>query len=91
MARNPSAILQDSGRTAMIGEPPVCVGCKHFHHTGPLACDAFPERIPDEILLHRNPHNAPFPGDHGIQFEPIEPPTKATTRPRAGRRTRRVH
>jgi hypothetical protein len=53
----------------MIGEPPICMWCKHYHRSGPTACDAFPERIPDEIWYSCNPHTEPFPGDHGIQFE----------------------
>ena len=53
----------------MIGEPPICMWCKHYHRASGARCDAFPDGIPDEILLHRNPHAMPFPGDHGIQFE----------------------
>ncbi len=62
-------------------EAPVCMDCKHYRRSdsGPVAftCDAFREGIPEEILLHRNPHTEPFPGDHGIRFEPIEEPVKA--------------
>jgi hypothetical protein len=66
---------------AMSYEAPVCMDCKHYHRSSSgavaFSCDAFPEGIPDEILLHRNPHTAPFPGDRGIQFEPIKKPAKA--------------
>jgi hypothetical protein len=66
-------------------ETPACLDCKHYHRSdsGPVAfaCDAFPDGIPDEILLHRNPHTAPFPGDHGLQFEPIKPMSKASRIP----------
>ncbi len=53
----------------MIGEPPICIWCKHYHRSGPTPCDAFPELIPDEIWFHRNPQLEPFPGDHDIHFE----------------------
>ncbi len=53
----------------MIGEPPVCMWCKHFHRSRHWGCDAFPAGIPDEIWYHRNHHIQPFPGDRGIQFE----------------------
>jgi hypothetical protein len=33
-------------------------------------CSAFPDRIPDEIWNGRNKHVEPYPGDHGIRFEP---------------------
>jgi len=74
----------------MIGEAPICMWCKHFRRTGPLACDAFPEGIPDEILLHRNPHLAPFPGDHGIQFELDEERDKVVRLPADFRRLLRA-
>jgi len=35
------------------------------------ACDAFPEGILEEIWKGANNHKKPFPGDHGIQLEPI--------------------
>jgi len=43
--------------------------CEHFHSSGSLACNAFPDGIPDEIWIYVDPHTTPFPGDHGIQFE----------------------
>jgi len=55
--------------------------CKHFlglkRHDGPetedqVICEAFPDGIPDEIAYGDNPHTSPFPGDHGIRFEPEE-------------------
>lgn len=33
-------------------------------------CRAFPIGIPTEISYGSNPHTEPFPGDHGIQYEP---------------------
>ena len=33
-------------------------------------CNAFPDGIPPEIAYGDNKHYSPFPGDHGIQYEP---------------------
>jgi hypothetical protein len=53
----------------------VCIGCRHWRLHDGRTCDAFPERdsIPLEIWLGDNDHRQPFPGDHGIQFEPYTP------------------
>jgi hypothetical protein len=54
---------------------PVCSRCKHFHikdienHT----CDAFPKGIPPKIWLGKNNHTLPYPDDHGILFELVQP------------------
>lgn len=50
---------------------PICAVCKH--RRGDLRdpkCDAFPDGIPNEILLSKADHRKPFPGDNGIVFEP---------------------
>jgi len=47
-----------------------CNACNHrkdFTNT----CDAFPDRIPDDIALGDFDHTKPYPGDNGIMFEPI--------------------
>jgi hypothetical protein len=35
-------------------------------------CKAFPDGIPDDILMRKNDHLEPIEGDHGIQFESRE-------------------
>lgn len=48
-----------------------CAYCKHRSEIG-YYCDAFPSGsgIPQEILMGRESHIKPVPGDRGIQFEP---------------------
>jgi hypothetical protein len=52
--------------------PEVCSRCRHWN-IGQRACDAFPNLIPISIWKGENDHHKPYPGDHGIQFEPVEP------------------
>ena len=47
-----------------------CVYCKHLQPGG--QCPAFPSGIPEEINLNWHDHRNPYPGDNGIQFEPLE-------------------
>ena len=53
-----------------------CYLCKSF--TGKIkdveniGCMAFPDGIPDHIKNGKNDHRKPYPGDNGIQFEPIK-------------------
>lgn len=63
----------------MLAEPHCNMrACKHFvgvsqedgtEMTEVVVCKAFPKGIPSEIAYGDNLHLAPFPGDHGIQFE----------------------
>ena len=51
----------------------VCSYCKYKHPTWRHTCEAFPDRIPDEIWRSDNDHTQPFPGDNGIRFECRKP------------------
>lgn len=50
---------------------PVCFECTHFDGMieGKPRCKAFPEGIPRDFMKKGAEHNAPYPGDHGIQFK----------------------
>ena len=51
--------------------PPICLRCKHFNDDERFACGAFPNGIPEAIVLSEHDHRKPYPGDNGIRFEPI--------------------
>lgn len=47
-----------------------CATCKHLHtKANKTTCDAYPEGIPDGILLGYFNHTKPFPGDRGVTYE----------------------
>lgn len=48
------------------GPMPMCFECKR--HFGDLTCDAFPDGIPQEIVLSEHDHRKPFVGDDGFRF-----------------------
>jgi hypothetical protein len=66
---------------------PVCWDCRHFHDDDQprSRCDAFPNGIPMDMLLSKQDHTSPYPGDNGIQFEPsdeaLAEPRSPYTRP----------
>ena len=53
----------------------LCAGCRHFDRDrfDGNFCDAFPDDggIPQEIITGQHDHRRPYPGDGGIQFEPM--------------------
>ena len=50
-----------------------CGKCKHFDEeqedAGFFVCAAFPDGIPEDLLLNKKSHSKPYPGDQGIRFE----------------------
>jgi hypothetical protein len=54
----------------VMGPTPLCLRCVRFHDNNDdrFTCEAFPDRIPDEIVLGGFNHNRPFPGDNGLRF-----------------------
>ena len=51
-----------------------CANCRNKLPNGAF-CAAFPQKIPDQILLNHADHRNPFPGDNGIRFIPRVPMT----------------
>ena len=49
----------------------ICNKCRHYH--GNSKCDAFPKKVPTEIMLGYVSHVHPYNGDQGLQYEPINP------------------
>jgi hypothetical protein len=45
-----------------------CNDCAHLV-PGSAKCKAFHDRIPDDILLGKNDHTKPYPGDNGVRFK----------------------
>lgn len=44
-----------------------CDSCAHYDALT-NTCEAFPDKIPDEIIKNEFDHRKPHPGDNGIQF-----------------------
>ncbi len=71
MERKRSDRFINNGLNGILLDDGKCALCKHVHDSG-QSCDAFPDGIPSEILHGRFDHTKPYPGDKGIQFEPIK-------------------
>jgi len=57
-----------------IGPSPVCLKCIHYNEDdySKLSCAAFPQGIPDEIILGGNKHLDVLPGqENDLIFTPI--------------------
>ena len=50
-----------------------CLMCRHY--TGFSTCEAFPDKIPQEIFDGTFDHTEEYPGDNGIRFEEIKKPS----------------
>jgi hypothetical protein len=50
----------------------ICAWCTRFRpeRRDQEVCEAFPEGIPWPILLMEHDHRRPYPGDHGLRFDP---------------------
>lgn len=59
----------------LLGLESSCIRCKNLgkFKDGETVCKAFPGGIPPEIWLGKNNHTKPYRGDHGIQFEKLQP------------------
>ena len=66
-----STVTWDLSECSIPSLSPVCSLCVHWRLREGRTCAAFPEpnSIPLAIWRGENHHRAPFPGDHGIQFE----------------------
>ena len=47
-----------------------CMKCRHLTSYADRTCSAYSEEIPYPIWSGRADHAAPYPGDHGVIFEP---------------------
>lgn len=67
--------MSDDAQTGRIPVPPKfagCWSCKHYNRRTMLHCTAYPDGIPLPIQTGFFDHRNPAPGDHGIQYEPVD-------------------
>ena len=62
----------------MIGQRPICEGCARRRaddraRNDRYGCEAYPDGIPDAIVLGYADHRKPYKGDGGKRFEPADP------------------
>lgn len=66
----------------------ICMYCLRFHEADlqEETCDAFPNGIPNAIIMMEADHRKPYPGDHGLLFlvepgsEDLLPPIEPRSR-----------
>lgn len=61
LARDNDPVLEKVG---------ICHTCAH--RRGVWTCNAFTDRIPNEILGGDVAHTSPYPGDNGIIYKPLQ-------------------
>lgn len=47
---------------------PQCYDCEYFREARFGMCEAFPDKIPEQLWSGKFQHDEPFPGDRGIRF-----------------------
>ena len=59
----------------MIGPSPMCMECARFRKEDKVnfSCDAYPDGIPEQIVMSEWDHRKSAVGDRGLQFVPIDP------------------
>ncbi len=58
----------DNPENTTVTHPEQCPRCVHWRNDA--TCAAFRLGIPLAIPQNQHDHREPYPGDHGIQFEP---------------------
>lgn len=53
---------------------PLCLVCRRFNadNERALTCQAFPQGIPETILLSNVDHRKPVEGDNDLLFDPVD-------------------
>jgi len=60
----------------MVVLTPLCSSCRHWNRAdfSGYKCAAFPDGIPEAILISEHDHREPYPGDNGIRYDPRNQP-----------------